>query len=220
MLKKMNDSEVAIIIPAWNEANTISSVVQSVLPFGKVIVVDDCSNDKTGTLAEKAGASVIRHKENKGYDGALNSGFSEANRLGLKYFITFDADGQHDIENLPMIVNLLELGADLVVGIRPSRARISEKIMALIIWGMYGLRDPVCGLKGYRRTLYADAGCFDSCNSIGTQLALYACRRKNEYKTEQFPVHIHDRKDQPRLGNSWKANVQIFKALFRVLIQK
>jgi glycosyltransferase involved in cell wall biosynthesis len=210
-------SNVAIIIPAWNEEATIAAVVETVRPFGVAVVVNDASTDRTGELAAQAGAVVVTHDKNRGYDGALNSGFERAFGLGAQYFITFDADGQHDAKNLPGIIEMLKSGADLVVGTRSRRPRISEKIMALVIWGLYGLRDPVCGLKGYRRSLYADAGCFDSCKSIGTQLAVYACRRKKIYRTEQFPVRIHERKDTPRLGCSLKANVRIFLAIFRVL---
>ena len=209
--------KVAIIIPAWNEAETIETVVKAVSPYGVVVVADDASSDQTGILAENAGAIVVTHQNNKGYDGALNSGFEKAAELGAEYFITFDADGQHEPDNLPVMIQKLMDGADVVVGIRPERARISEKIMALVIWGLYGLRDPVCGLKGYRSSLYVDAGCFDSCKSIGTQLAIYACRRKEKYRVEQFPVHIHERMDAPRLGCSFKANWRIFLAIFRVL---
>lgn len=211
-------SDVAIVIPAWNEAATIVGVVKSVLPFGTVIVVDDASDDGTDRLAAKAGALVVSHESNLGYDGALNSGFAKCADLGADYIVTFDADGQHDPENLPTMIDMLRSGADLIVGIRPARARIAEKIFALVTWAVWGLRDPLCGLKGYRTSLYRDAGRFDSCQSIGTQLALYAARRHERFQTEQFAVQIHERKDEARIGGCLRANWRIATALFRVLV--
>lgn len=217
MTYRADSNDVMIIIPAWNEAETIENVVRSVSPYGLVVVANDASTDQTGELAEGAGAIVVTHEKNLGYDGALNSGFKKAVERGGEYLITFDADGQHEPDNLPDMIQNLKKGVDLIIGVRPERARISEKVMAMFIWWKYGVRDPLCGLKGYRVGLYKDAGCFDSCKSIGTQLTLYACRKKDAYRIEQFPVHIHDRQDQPRLGCSLKANWRIFSALFRVM---
>ena len=58
--------EVAIVIPAYNEANTIKQVISSVSDYGAVIVVNDASEDNTGFVAAKAGAIVINHEVNRG----------------------------------------------------------------------------------------------------------------------------------------------------------
>ena len=83
------------MIPAFNEAATIARIVESVAIHGQPIVVDDCSEDETASLARSAGAVVVCHETNRGYDGALNSGFAEADRRGCSYVVTFDGDGQH-----------------------------------------------------------------------------------------------------------------------------
>lgn len=210
-------SDVAIVIPAWNEAATIVGVVKSVLPFGTVIVVDDASDDGTDRLAAKAGALVVSHESNLGYDGALNSGFAKAAELGADYIVTFDADGQHDPENLPTMIDMLRSGADIVVGTRPARARIAEMVFARVFWIFYGIRDPLCGFKGYRTSLYRDAGCFDICNSTGTQLTLFAGKDRKRYRIQQLPIAIHPRGDHARFGGRLKANYRIFKALIKVL---
>ena len=74
--------EVAIVIPAYNEANTIRQVIRSISDYGVVIVVNDASEDNTGFVAAKAGAIVINHEVNHGYDKALESGFMRADELG------------------------------------------------------------------------------------------------------------------------------------------
>jgi glycosyltransferase involved in cell wall biosynthesis len=174
-------------------------------------VVDDCSTDGTGSLAEAAGAIVVRHTENRGYDGALNSGFAEAARLGFEYVITFDADGQHDGSILERFVLALDNGADLVIGIRPSHARIGEAVFSLYTRVRYGVCDPLCGLKGYRIDLYRGLGWFDSYRSIGTELTLYAVRRGCRYM--QVPIPIGRRDGKPRFAAAWKAELKILRAL-------
>ena len=87
----MDKYKVAIVIPAFNEEATIFDIVQSVKKYGIVVVVNDASTDKTKKLAEDAGAIVVSHNKNKGYDGALNSGFSKVKELNCDFFITFDS---------------------------------------------------------------------------------------------------------------------------------
>mgnify|MGYP001206021560 CR=1 FL=1 len=73
-----NTQKSCIIIPAFNEADTIESVCSAISSFGKPIVVNDGSTDKTELKAKKAGAIVISLKTNKGYDNALAVGLSKA----------------------------------------------------------------------------------------------------------------------------------------------
>src|SRR5713101_5594916 len=92
----MDRYRVGIVIPAFNESATIVSVVQSAGRYGGAIVVDDGSTDNTAELAIHAGAVVVSHGRNRGYDAALNTGFKRAAELGTEIIITVDADGQHD----------------------------------------------------------------------------------------------------------------------------
>ena len=65
-------SKIAIIIPAYNESNTIGKVVKDLNKIGRVFVIDDASQDKTSLIAKKNGALVIRNKLNMGYDNSIN----------------------------------------------------------------------------------------------------------------------------------------------------
>ena len=104
----MGRSDVAIIIPAFNEEKSIENIVTSCSKYGKVIVINDGSNDKTSYKATKAGSLVLNHSKKKGYDAALNTGFSYAFQKKYKFFITLDADGQHDPSYLPLFINEIE----------------------------------------------------------------------------------------------------------------
>jgi glycosyltransferase involved in cell wall biosynthesis len=112
---------VTVIIPAYNEAASISTVVgdlvSAALPFiAEIIVVDDGSSDETGRLAQAAGARLIAHRQNRGYGAALKSGIRAAQ---TEFVLTYDADGQHRPDQLAAIWAAHE-DADMVVGARQA----------------------------------------------------------------------------------------------------
>jgi glycosyltransferase involved in cell wall biosynthesis len=203
--------DVAIVIPAFNEAATIGRIVKFASAYGRPLVVDDGSVDETASMARAAGAVVVSHKTNRGYDEALNSGFAEADRHGCTYVVTFDADGQHDATLIGEFVAHLRQGNELVLGIRPQYARLAEGLFALYTRMRFGLRDPLCGMKGYRMSLYRELGRFDSYQSIGTELALYGLRRKKLFIQLQVP--ISERNGAPRFAQFLHANYKILRAM-------
>jgi glycosyltransferase involved in cell wall biosynthesis len=211
----MEPFKIAIIIPAFNEEDTIFKVIESVKDYGIVIVVNDDSNDKTMKIATEAGAIVVTHEENQGYDGALNSGFLKAKELDCDGVITFDADGQHSSSLLIKYIEYLKNGFDLVLGVRPNFARVSELLFSFYTRLKFGWKDPLCGMKGYSMRLYKNQGYFDSFNSIGTELAFFALSHK--YKYIQLPVPIIKRHDKSRFSSSFLGNMKILKALTLII---
>jgi glycosyltransferase involved in cell wall biosynthesis len=207
----MDRSEVAIIIPAFNEIATIERVVRGASRYGKVVVIDDGSRDATQQTAERAGAIVVRHYQNRGYDEALNSGFQWAAQNGVTYAITVDADGQNDPDVLQRFLDELRF-ASVVIGVRDRKQRFAEHIMAFVYRILYGISDPLCGMKGYDMAVFHRVGHFDCYRSFGTELALYAAR--NGYPIRQIPVHTHPRKDESRMGSSLKVNLAILRICF------
>lgn len=114
------DPTVLIAIPAYGEAGTIGEVVERAQgQANEVLVVDDGSPDGTAEAAEAAGATVLAHERNRGYGAALKTAFREAERCNADRLVTLDADGQHDPNELPRLLERLEESeADLVVGSR------------------------------------------------------------------------------------------------------
>jgi len=107
-----------VVIAAYNEAAMIGHVVSSVLVDGwKVAVVDDGSPDDTAANAAAAGAVVLRHVVNLGQGAALQTGIEFALGRGAERIVTFDADGQHRVEDLPAMVAALD-DADVALGSR------------------------------------------------------------------------------------------------------
>lgn len=116
----INGRRVLVLIPAWNEAGSIASVVHEVrgeLPGVDVLVVDDGSTDSTAELARGAGAVVVRLPYNLGVGGAMRAGYRYALARDYDVVVQIDADGQHDPRYVPKLVDALD-GADLVVGAR------------------------------------------------------------------------------------------------------
>jgi glycosyltransferase involved in cell wall biosynthesis len=212
----MERSQVAIIVPALNEERSIASVVAAVAGYGVPIVVSDGSTDGTAEAAAAAGAIVVRHERNRGYDAALNSGFARAAELGADYAITLDADGQHDPALITEFTRLLAVGNKLVIGVRPRPARVAEWLFAAYTRLAYGIHDPLCGMKGYSMSPYRELGYFDSYRSIGTELMLYSVRAHHPVAEVKIPIAL--RHDAPRVGGAWSGNVRIFRALVLAVI--
>ena len=108
-----------IVIPAYNEELTVGSVVALAKKFGDVLVVDDGSMDRTSEIAREAGAIVIRHERNMGKGYALRTGFEYALSRGYDVIVTLDADGQHNPDEISLLMEPIIKGkADLVIGSR------------------------------------------------------------------------------------------------------
>jgi glycosyltransferase involved in cell wall biosynthesis len=109
-----------VVIPAFNEQSVIGEIVTAVRAFcHNVVVVDDCSDDGTGTQALAAGATVLRHPINLGQGAALQTGICYALRRGAGSIVTFDADGQHRPEDIRVLLDTqVKTGADVVFGSR------------------------------------------------------------------------------------------------------
>jgi glycosyltransferase involved in cell wall biosynthesis len=112
--------EVAVVIPALNEALRIGEVVEQTLrhcPW--VIVVDDGSDDGTGECLRDLPVTVLRHPSRRGKGAALRTGFAEALAHGARGVLTIDGDGQHDPADLPRLLEAAARHPDsIIIGAR------------------------------------------------------------------------------------------------------
>ena len=211
MSLEMKGGKLAIIIPAFNESALISEVINCISAYGTAVVVDDGSIDNTGKLARIAGALVVSHEVNRGYDLALSSGLEKALNEGFDFAITVDGDGQHEPAYIEMLLGELLDGADLVIGIRNKFQRVSEILFAFIAKLLWGISDPLCGMKGYRLSKLKGVGSLCTYPSIGTELAIRGVR--SGWKVRQISVKIRARKGKSRFGAGFYANWLIFRAM-------
>ena len=119
----MNEYEAAIIIPAYNEEKVIRKVLESLkakYPDYAIIVVDDGSNDNTYKEVSKVkDIFLLRHIINLGQGAALQTGIEMAKMLNVTYIVTFDADGQHDLNDIEVFLReIKEKDYDIILGSR------------------------------------------------------------------------------------------------------
>lgn len=115
-----NIKKVWVVVAAYNEEKVIAETVANILrSVNNVVVVDDCSIDETSQTAFDAGAHVLRHPINLGQGAALQTGIQYVLSKGCEYVVTFDADGQHNPQEiLPMLDALQQSNSDIVLGSR------------------------------------------------------------------------------------------------------
>lgn len=207
-----HNTRLAAVIPAFNEERSIEAVVRQVSKRALAIVVDDGSTDDTAVLARAVGALVVSHSKNRGYDGALETGLRTAIALGCTFAVTMDADGQHDSTLLDRFGVELEAGADLVVGHRDRTQRWSETIFCVVGSAIWGLHDPLCGMKGYRLSNLANFENINTYPSIGTELAIRMVIEG--VRVSQHKIKTRQRDGISRFGGGLNANLRICKALW------
>ncbi len=113
-------ANVAVVIPAYNEAPRIARVVAGARKTkgAAVIVVDDGSSDGTAAAARKARARVVRHRRNRGVGAALRTGFDAARRGGARIIVVMGGDDQDSGDEIPRLLKKIRNGYDFVQGSR------------------------------------------------------------------------------------------------------
>lgn len=153
---------ISVVLPAKNEAAAIGQTIEKIKQLQaideiEIIVVNDGSTDSTKVVAEQAGARVVSHPYSKGNGAAIKTGAREA--IG-DIIIFMDADGQHDPQDIPRLIEKIGQGYDLVVGARQkgSQASISRGIANKIYNNLatYMTEHPVEDLTSGFRAVRSD----------------------------------------------------------------
>ncbi|MHA2289285.1 MAG: glycosyltransferase family 2 protein [Promethearchaeota archaeon] len=163
---KVNNPLLSIVIPAYNEAISITDVIlnipENLLKQSEIIVIDDGSEDNTYDIAKKLNVVVIKHILNRGYGAALLTGFEAA--LG-NFIVTIDADNQNKTTEIPNLIKpLLNNEADFVIGSRylgeyyysiPFLTKLGEKITYILLRIRYGIKilNSQSGFRAFNREI-------------------------------------------------------------------
>ncbi|MBR5504205.1 MAG: glycosyltransferase family 2 protein [Methanobrevibacter sp.] len=163
-LNSENTKDIFLVVPAYNEENTVSQIIEGIAERGySVILVNDGSADNTLKLAIESKRRypnqifIVSHVINRGLGAALKTGMTVALNKGAKYIITFDADGQHEISDIPAVCKPLQDGvADAVIGSRPfedmpiskSFANLVMNALTFIFYGT-NVKDSQSGFRAF-----------------------------------------------------------------------
>src|SRR3989442_15887856 len=156
---------VIAIIPAYNEENSVRRIVKDASCFvDEVLVVDDGSEDMTAKAAESAGAKTIKHLSNLGIGSSLRTGYSYCLSKPCDIVVQLDADGQHDPQFIPLMVeHMITNDLDIVTGSRflvhgnqdqALLRRVGIKLFSILAssYGSTRITDVTSGFRAYRST--------------------------------------------------------------------
>jgi glycosyltransferase involved in cell wall biosynthesis len=173
-------SDVAALVPAYNAAVTIGAVVTGTRRFiARVLVIDDGSADDTSTVAERAGAEVLRHEVNRGKGAALLTGLATLAGAGVGRTVTLDADGQHLPTEIPLLLRASDGAPDaLVVGVRRKEGQQIRRLNRFGNWIADTLLRVIAG------TPLPDTQSGFRVYPVATTLALDASGTRFDFETE------------------------------------
>ena len=188
-------------IPAFNEEKNIASIITKLGNIAdKVIVCNDGSSDLTAKIAEKMGSTVINHEKNIGYGGAIRSIFLKAKEMDGDVLVTFDADGQHRIEDIQNVVNpIANQEADLVIGSRfldesekevPQYRKVGIKVITKITNASIKkqLTDSQSGFRAYSKKVVNELNPSELGMGISTEILIKASSKN--FKISEVPIKI------------------------------
>ena len=195
----MGVDDLLVLIPAYNEAASLPSVlaeVRALVPGADILVIDDGSSDGTFRLVDRLGVRVLRIHERIGVGGEVRTGLRYAGRLGYSRVVRVDGDGQHRPSDIDALMTPITQGvADVTFGSRYAQVRVGivRRTLAMCLTALTGrqVTDPTSGfcafgpraidlLSDHHPTGYGEA-----------ELLLFLSR--NGLRAEEVPVAFRPR---------------------------
>jgi glycosyltransferase involved in cell wall biosynthesis len=192
--------KIIIGIPAYNEEENIASLLIKLKKISEnIIVCNDGSNDLTGKIAKELGATVIEHERNLGYGSAIKSIFLKAREINADVLVTFDADGQHRIEDINAILEPIKNNiADIVIGSRflnnnqeiPKYREIGIKAITKLtnVTGGTKITDSQSGFRAYSKKILEEIEPKESGMGISTEILIKT--QKAGFIITEVPITI------------------------------
>jgi glycosyltransferase involved in cell wall biosynthesis len=219
--------DVWLVVPVYNEAPVIADVVRDVrATFPNVVCVDDGSKDRSAEQIRLSGAHLVRHPVNLGQGAALQTGIDYArSQPGAQYFVTFDADGQHQVKDVErMVERLRHEPLDIVLGTRfhgdtdhiPFLKRLVLKTVVQLSPALRKLKltDAHNGLRAFNRTVAE--GMNITLNGMGHASQIVERIAHEDWRVAEEPVTILYTEYSMAKGQSLINGVNIlFDALLR-----
>jgi len=193
--------KIIVGIPAFNEEKNIAVLIIQLKKIAdKIIVCNDGSTDLTSKIAEELGATVINHEKNLGYGAAIRSIFLKSKDLDGDILVTFDADGQHRIEDINGVINPIINGeSDLVIGSRfldesekeiPRYRKVGINVITKItnVTIKKQLTDSQSGFRAYSKKVLNELNLSELGMGISTEILIKASAKK--FRISEVPIKI------------------------------
>ncbi len=208
-MDELSRSKIVVGMPAYNEEKYIGSMVLEAQQYAdEVIVVDDGSIDRTSKVAELAGATVVRHMENKGYGSAIQSIFVEAKRRNPDILVILDADSQHNPNEIPSLTKAIREGFDIVIGSRKMRIssnippfrRIGQKVLSYFtnVLSRGEIADTESGFRAYSRKAIATLELKEKGMAVSSEIVSEASRKS--LRIGEVPISVTYTRDGSTLN--------------------
>ena len=193
--------KIIVGIPAFNEEKNIAAIITKLADITDTIIVcNDGSSDLTSDIAEKMGAFVINHEKNLGYGAAIRSIFLKAKELDGDILVTFDADGQHRIEDIEKVTKpIIDQEVDLVIGSRfldesekevPRYRKVGIKVITKITNASIKkqLTDSQSGFRAYSKKVLNELNPSELGMGISTEILIKASNKN--FRITEVPIKI------------------------------
>ena len=188
-------------IPAYNEEKNIATIITRLKKItDKIIVCNDGSSDLTSKIAEELGAIVINHERNLGYGAAIRSIFLKAKNSDCDILVTFDADGQHRVEDIDKVIKPISNGeSDIVIGSRfldenekevPNYRKVGIKVITKITNATIKkqLTDAQSGFRAYSKKVLNELNPSELGMGISTEILIKASAKN--FRISEVPIKI------------------------------
>ncbi len=216
------------VIPVYNESESIADVVRETRKYcDDVVVVDDCSSDKTAEILRGLNITIATHHINKGQGAATRTGIFTALSLGADVIVTLDGDGQHDPSQIPLLLTAIaDKDTDIVIGSRfspqhPTSIPAYRKFGASVITWVFNvghkqkLSDSLLCFRAFKRSVLTSITIEEDGFGHCPELLLKAIHKG--FKIVEIPANCFYHKDYKR--NSTFSPVKLASILIWKIIQ-
>ena len=192
--------KITIGIPAYNEEKQLPKILPKLMEItDSIIVCDDGSTDRTSTIAKEFGAKVVKHEKNCGYGAAIKSIFKMASEINSDVLVTFDADGQHRIEDIDKVLQPIKDGeSDIVIGSRflndnnevPRYRKFGIKIITQVTNASMkkNFTDSQSGFRAYKKQVLENIVLTEQGMGISTEILIKASEKN--FRITEIPIKI------------------------------